>query len=50
MSDAAYFSAFFELPFEAHTRHLRSIDQKRKNVKGREREKRAREGKRRKRN
>lgn len=31
MSDAAYFSAFFEPLFETHTRHLRSIDQKRKN-------------------
>lgn len=30
MSDAAYFSGFFELSFEAHTKHLRSIDSKRK--------------------
>lgn len=47
MSDAAYFSAFFELPFEAHTRYLRSIDQKRKKCKE---TKRAREGKRREKN
>lgn len=45
MSDVAYFSAFFEPPFETHTRHLRSIDRKRKNVKGqKERKKKKKRG------
>lgn len=38
MSDAAYFSAFFEPQFETHTRHLRSIDRKRKNAKKQKKE------------